>query len=572
MVFAGIFNKNMFVDEVEKILASEEGGRITSSIETEPIDFKEEAGRRVRGSIEPGHSENPEAAKALADEVACMANTPGGGVLILGVEDRTGNIIGTELDVDWLRHRIYRAVTVAPDIAIHIVAGQRLLVLYIPPAREPVENTSGQLRWRVGSNCVPIDRAKWWEQRDQQFDFDPMMQRSDMTIENVRVEAVERSRQYHTGATSTVEEYLRQTGALRSDGYLSNAGALLFTGQSRAQLEATVFDVPAGQVRNRFVPEPGLGLVEQLFQVEAFLKSVNHATTRQTGLVHEQIRHVPESSVREALLNGIIHRDWNRAEPTDIRWIEADSSLTVRSPGAFPGEITAQNILSARQSRYPALADLFRAIGLVDQQGVGVDRMYRDMIILGHQPPHIEEVAGPYVECNLYGGEPVYPVLDCVQAFVPATRRHDYRMALVLYLLLHKPFVEVSDVAEIMQSADEAARAAIAMARQTTVDGVPLIAPHKDVWILGEGARKIVSSTKDPSGIYDVVAYLNADSEQQTAVVDYWMDRLGTITTGDLMVLTGSARGTARRRLDEMVDDGALIQKGSGRASRYERP
>ena len=56
---------------------------------------------------------------------------------------------------------------------------------------------------------------------------------------------------------------------------------------------------------------------------------------------------------------------------TDIRWITLDNTLVVRSPGGFYGGVTADNVLSNRSARYPALADLFRALTLVEKQGVG---------------------------------------------------------------------------------------------------------------------------------------------------------------------------------------------------------
>ena len=40
----------------------------------------------------------------LADEVACLANSPGGGALILGVEDGTGVVLGTELSTEFLSY------------------------------------------------------------------------------------------------------------------------------------------------------------------------------------------------------------------------------------------------------------------------------------------------------------------------------------------------------------------------------------------------------------------------------------------------------------------------------------
>ena len=80
----------------------------------------------------------------MTDEVACFANTPGGGALILGVEDSQGTVLGTELDIEWLRQRIDEAVQVAPDIVEHHLGGAqglRVLVLYVPQAKEPVYDT-----------------------------------------------------------------------------------------------------------------------------------------------------------------------------------------------------------------------------------------------------------------------------------------------------------------------------------------------------------------------------------------------------------------------------------------------
>lgn len=64
----------------------------------------------------PGSAENAKAADQLADEVAAMANTPGGGALVVGVEDRAVDLLGTERDPAWLRQQIYRRIDVAPDI------------------------------------------------------------------------------------------------------------------------------------------------------------------------------------------------------------------------------------------------------------------------------------------------------------------------------------------------------------------------------------------------------------------------------------------------------------------------
>ena len=45
------------------------------------------------------------------------------------------------------------------------------------------------------------------------------------------------------------------------------------------------------------------------------------------------------------------------------------------------------------------LADLFRTLGLVEKQGLGVDRMYGEMVTPGRRPPLIVEDGGPGSAC-----------------------------------------------------------------------------------------------------------------------------------------------------------------------------
>ncbi len=573
MSLTGTERRRSLEAQVRVVLDSATDGAVNRTTETQSVDFKEEAGRRNGPDIEPGLPENPQAATALADEVACMANSPGGGALVVGVEDRSGRVIGTELDIDWLRDRIYRGVGVAPDIVTDQVEGLRILVIYVAEAREPVEDTGSRIRWRVADHCQPIDRAQWWEHRDRASSSDPMAEASVRTMADVRPAAVALARRW-TGLDASErpdEELLRSLGALRSDGSLTQAGALLFTPADRTALEFTAFDVHGGSVTNTLRPATTASVLEQLAETETVISGSNTFLTSERGIHHEQIRRIPDRAVREALLNGLIHRDWNRSEPTEVRWTDMDSTLSVRSPGGFPGSVTSDNILSNREARYPALADLFRALGLVDKQGVGVDRMYRDLIVLGHRPPEITEVAGRYVQCTLVGGVPVYPVLDCVRAVRPEPRQSDFRVAVILYELLHQAFITLETTAVALQSSTESARVALEAARQSTVRSEPLIRHHKDAWILGDTARSFLDAAYDPGSAFPVMSYLSTDRDNQTAVALGWVAAFGSVTTGDLQVLTGTSRGTVKRTLDGLVEDRTLVSLGAGRSSRYEK-
>lgn len=573
-------SKNSMTELVETILQSARDGRLTTTRESQRIDFKEEAGRRNGRHIEPGEETNPEAAVHLADEAACMANTPGGGALIVGVEDRTGKLIGTQLDEEWLRHQIYRQTDIAPDIQPRIVDGQRLLVIYVPEAREPVENSGGNLKWRVGDNCESVDRAKWWEHRERRNDEDIMAKPSEQTIADVRPYALEIVRGW-ADADDTVDDeaFLRNIGALRSDGALTRAASLLLCGGhlNRPSIEITEFDVPGGSIKSTTNGNPARALAEDIAAIEAALESMNTFVTLERGFSHEQSRRVPQLAAREAILNAVIHRDWHRSEPTEISWYDLDSMLVVRSPGGFVGQLSAATVLSNRAARYPALSDLFRAIGLVDKRGVGVDRMYQTMIVRGFHPPLIEEKPGPSVECSLQGGEPSLPIMSFMHTLVPEARHKDHRIAIIIYALLHEPFITAQSLAGKLQVSEDQARYAIRAAEQTTSRAHPIIAEMEPgVWILSEPARQQLKTKNSKARQHEIqnahhLLYISTASNQLSAVTESWLEETGRITTGQLATLTGVSRGTAKRFLDSQVDDGEMIAAGAGRSAHYRK-
>ncbi|WP_246207498.1 DUF5635 domain-containing protein [Tsukamurella spumae] len=556
-------------ESVEAILASESDGSLLLTREHQAIDFKEEAGRRIGKIIEPGSPQNPEAAKKLADEVACFANTPGGGALILGVEDRTGALIGTELDVDWLRQRIHRAVDIAPDIRERRVGGQRLLVLFVAESPEPVTDSGDRIRWRVGDSCVAVDRAEWWEHRSTRLGYDPMGAASDRGLTDVTPRALALVREYVPGGDDlSAEQLIRRIGGLRSDGRLSAAAALLLTPVGWSAIDLTTLEVPGGALLGREAARQDQSLIEQLEYIETALNARNLPISRTDRFAATPIREVPQQAAREAILNGLVHRDWNRREPTEVRWISADSTLLVRSPGGFSGEVSERNVLSSRHARYPALADLFRALGLVEKQGLGVDRMYQAMIVVGHRPPRIVEVSGPHVECVLVGGEPVNPVVELVRAIRPVARQDDFRIAIIVFVLLREPYLTIDTLAEVLQAHAEEARDAVRSAMQTTVDDEPLIVEYKDVWMFGPGAWARAVAAGSGTRLDPAMAHASTAPDTLRAVVEHWLSTHEAVTSGDLMEVTGVSRGTAQRFLREQ---GWLSSEGAGRTTRFVR-
>ena len=102
------------------------------------------------------------------------------------------------------------------------------------------------------------------------------------------------------------------------------------------------------------------------------------------------IHALPPEAIREVIVNAVMHRDWERPDPIVVD--HADDQLVVFSPGAFVGGVTAQTVLTtASRTRNRLLGDALRSLRLAEREGTGVDRMYVEMIRLGHLPPTFHE-------------------------------------------------------------------------------------------------------------------------------------------------------------------------------------
>jgi ATP-dependent DNA helicase RecG len=567
---------------VEAVLDKLSSGLLPTQAERQHVDCKEEAGRRGAGGVLlPGQAQNLAAATQLANEVACFANTPDGGAIVVGVDDKTGDLLGTQLDPDWLRHRIYQMIDVAPAVEERQVGGIRLLVLYVTAAREPVEDTSGRIRWRVGSNCEPVDRSEWWRHRQGQSGYDSMAASTGRTVDDVSSGAVPLARRYLGGYLGAVDpagaepprgarELLSRLGVLLPGERLSQAGALVFCPADRNYLTVTVFDVEGGDVTASTPDLRGLSLLEQIAAVEARLDPLNREVVVHGSFSELPVRRLPPVAVREAILNGLVHRDWLSSEPTAVTWVDADSALQVISPGGFVGGVTADNVLVQRYTRHPALADLFRALGLVEKQGLGVDRMYREMVTLGHRPPVIVEEPGPRVRTRLTGGDPVVPVMALTGRIEPAVRRKDVRIALVVDTLLHEPFTTPSEMSRILQRGAAEAAEGIETAAECRVDGHPLLVQYKDVWMLSSTAFDIVESAERTAmtPARRLLPYRRPDDPLD--VVRRWLTVHDRITSGDHATLTGLTQPGALNQLRRLEAQGYLkLGAGRGRNAHF---
>jgi ATP-dependent DNA helicase RecG len=497
------FGSDPVGDEIARVLSLLEAGSWERA-ESSFVDVKEEAGRRDRaGNLLPGSAHSDAAAQQVAAEAACMANTPGGGGLIVGVAD-DGELIGTAIEEAWLRHRVYELTdrTLTIEARAVEVAGTRILVITAPQAIEPIR-WRGRVLWRVDDHCVEVDPATWHAKRMIRTNFDWSAQSSHIEWSESREASVEVARRFlrASGEVHAVElagrptpELLRRLNVVTGDGLLTNAGVIAFVGRGEPGLDYLRRDVAGGDSRQR-VLEGSRGLLEELQEVFTHIAANNAVSHLPRGVAVGQVRDVPEQAVREAVVNGLAHREWGLSAPTTVEHV--GRTLRVTSPGGFFGGVNASNIIThPSQSRNRALTELFAAIRVAEREGVGVDRMVREMVRMGHGAPDIEEIPGPFVRVSLVGDAADVAWIQWLGSMSPPELTEDLNALLLLRHLVDEGWVDVASAAPILQLNRAETQGAISRLGQASLGGGAIIAlvpgaPDDDppAWALSMDAR-----------------------------------------------------------------------------------
>lgn len=554
-------------------------GSAPCTIERAQVDIKEEPGRRgPAGVILPGAIKNEEAATYLAAEMACFANTPGGGALILGIADK-GERVGTAIDADWLRHRLYELTGRALTVTVRVVnlEGTRLLVLSTHEALEPVRY-AGKIKWRVDDHCVEVDPTTWHSGKLQRSGVDWSVHPSGHTFADVSAVAIEIARRFlrQAGdaasldlAVSTPEDLLRRLNVVDADGRLTNAGSLLFVATPTVGIDYIRRDVPGGDSTARVRSERAL--LEQVADVDQVASNLNRSVHLGDQFARGQFRAIPSRALREAIVNGVVHRDWLSPQPTVVEHV--GDVLTVTSPGGFIGGIGPSNIITHPSvPRYRSLAEAMAVLRLAEREGIGVDRMVSDMLAIGRPAPEISEVDGPYVRIGLIGGDPDPQVVSFLGAVQPSSITGEVDALLLINRLCHNGWVDMNVAAPLLQRPVGEVAAALDRLSRAAVDGHPVIVELAGVPAGQERAWRLSSASR--MRLTDRVAHLSTPTGRVKQALS-WVSARGRISSTEVADMTGVTVVTAGKLLTGLAQQG-LLQPGretkAGRGFFYTLP
>ena len=344
----------------------------------------------------------------VRDTVAAMAMTRGG-LIVHGVDDRR-TFVGCPLSHN-TQDRITR---IAGECGVDVqllalsVGELELTICAVPEVRGRIVTTpDGRLLRRVGGDSQPLRgdaMARFVREREHRAGEDePLavvdLSAFDLHAVNQALAADGRPAAARDGVDRALTDLgVAVAGAPPLGPRVLRAALVLFASEPRRHVRGAAVQL----VRREGVgPGPGPSSAREecagplADTVDGCLRFVAAHTRRfeiVAGSRREALPEYPGPVLREAIVNALAHRDYGLAGATvDITvW---DDRIEVRSPGPLPGHITLENMRTEHYSRNPRIMRVMKILGLVEEYGEGIDRMYREMEARLMEPPVFEATA-----------------------------------------------------------------------------------------------------------------------------------------------------------------------------------
>jgi len=363
--------------------------------------------------------------KDLAESAVCFANGTGG-TLVIGVRDkapsRESAIVGVnpaKWNLEDLVHSIYSRTSPAINaqpLALNI-DGKIVYALHIPEGRDVYSTTEGVYKVRVGNSCRPLEGQQLRGLRTLRHGLDWSSEPSGVEWRDLSRAALERGAQLLSlvGSDELANLALTDTAAfgrathLEASDHSPNRAAVLLYGTPRAlnripewginvQTRPSPGSDPRVLMRRDETSLPLVLLIERLLET---LSALARSHLIRAGGEQIELVDYPSDALRELLANAFAHRDWEASGVVEV--IHSPEELVVTSPGGLLPTLRIDRLLhDAAAPRNRSLAAHLSRLRLAEMSGLGLDRIFRSVAMLGKEPPIFED--GPRFRVTIVGG------------------------------------------------------------------------------------------------------------------------------------------------------------------------
>ncbi len=522
----------------------------------------------------------------IYEEVVAMANADGG-MLLLGVEDNgqitgCGPRHGTSTDPEKLTAAIANNTRPSQAVSVQVIptAGLSVVAISVTPSHEPCATASGKALRRViqadgKPASVPFLPS---EQRSRRTDLG-LLDFSAQVMPEARWEdldplafEVARRLMNRPGADKVLlelsdREMAKAMRVVESRGEAlvpTIAGLLLFGRQ-----EAIERWVPTHACHVQALGAGGavsmndgfrLPLVRLIGEIEGRLKARNDEQEVAYGFLRLAIPRYDADGVREAVLNALLHRDYSRLNAVYIQF--HPDHLLITSPGGFPDGVTLANLLVHEPTpRNPRLVEACKRLGLVEQTGRGIDRIYLGLLRYGRGLPDYSRSDDTGVRVVIPANQASPGFAAFVHERAQAGKELGLDELLVLNALMSDRRLEATEAAALMQQGPVPAKALLErMVEQGLAEAT---GERPRVYHLSASIYRRLSS---PEGY---VRTHGIDRLRWEGLVMESVVAHGKVTRGDVMRLLQVTGDQAGYLLTSMTEKGKLIRAGKNRGAIY---
>lgn len=519
--------------------------------------------------------------REIYDEVVAFANSSGG-VLLVGVEDG-GAITGAKprhgktTDPLKLQSAIFNNTVPNINTRISLIPTENGIVLAIEVDSypEPCATSEGKSLHRTIKADGKPQSVPFYprDQRSRRVDLG-LLDFSAQTMENSSFEdldsleferlrqTIARLRGDHSLLELSNEEAAKALRLVETvnDRLIPNVAGLLILGK-----EEKIRDIlPTHEVYFQAFDDQGNvrvndgfrgPLLKVLEEIEARFRARNEEDEVAVGFFRVPIPDYSLEGFREAVNNAVLHRAYTRLGAVYVQWHH--DHILVASPGGFPQGITIDNILVHEpKPRNLLLADAFKRIGLVEQTGKGVDKIFMGQLRYGRPPPDYGRSDAEGVRIVLLGGQ----ASQQFAAFVYEQDRKGNRLELDELMILNTLFfdrrINSESAGKLIQKGPIAARRILEKLSENGLLGAKGETKGRVYHLSAELYRKL----GHPEGY---IRTHGISSIRQEAMVMEYVQAHGRIERKHVVELCGLNSSDAGRLLKRMIDEKKLKREGT---------
>jgi len=343
----------------------------------------------------------------------CGFANAAGGKLFIGIEDKTGNILGVSNAKKLLEdipNKVRDILGILVDVNLHETDKGDYIGIVIEPYPYPVSYKGQYYYYRSGSTMQELKGAAldrfMLQKKGKRWDAVPV---PNVAVSDLKQETIDFFKKRGAKSQRISEEVLTDTNGhlidnlqLIENGYLKRAAILLFHPNPEKYVTGAYIKIGyfKSDIDLIFQDEIHGNLFEQIEKaMELLFTKYIKANISYEGINRIETFEYPKDAVREALLNSVAHKDYADGVPVQVSVY--DDKIIIWNEGQLPEAWTVENLLKKHPSKpyNPDIANALFRSGYIESWGRGTLNMIDECRAAGLPAPcYYYEMSGFWVE------------------------------------------------------------------------------------------------------------------------------------------------------------------------------